>query len=129
MVFVRRHSQRMTLSAGPQGAVLFLSDVVEYGFGLAVGVLMIVGMLLHRAGITVWFISPRGYRGRPVPVGAYLLWGLRLTGSQALCQQEGVDGLGREVPRRRKPCWEGGSASAGAQGVFPVLPEASDRGV
>jgi hypothetical protein len=44
------------------------------GFELAVGVLMIVSTLLHRAGITWWF-RPRGFKGRPVPVGAYLLLG------------------------------------------------------
>lgn len=53
---------------------LLLSDVVVYGFGLAVGVLMIVGTLLHRAGITS-FIRPRGFKKRPVPVGAFLLQG------------------------------------------------------
>jgi hypothetical protein len=52
-----------------------LSDWFVYGFVLAGGVLMIVSTLLHRAGITWWFISPRGFSGRPVPVGAYLLLG------------------------------------------------------
>ena len=54
--------------------VVYVLDLA-YVFGLAVGVLTIVFTLLHRAGITWWFISPHGFRGRPVPVGAYLLWG------------------------------------------------------
>jgi hypothetical protein len=51
-----------------------LPDVVVYPFGMAVGVLMIVGTLLHRAGISS-FIRPRGFKKRPVPVGAFLLQG------------------------------------------------------
>ena len=36
---------------------------------------MMVGTLLHRAGITWPFISPGGFRERPVPVGTSLLLG------------------------------------------------------
>jgi len=57
---------------------LLLSDVFVYGFVLAGGVLMIVSTLLHRAGNTWRFISPRGSKGRPVPVGASLLLGAGL---------------------------------------------------
>jgi hypothetical protein len=53
---------------------LLLSDVLD-GFLLAGGVLMIVSALLQRAGITSWFNSPRGPKGRPLPVGASLLSG------------------------------------------------------
>ena len=56
---------------------LQLAGVVTGVFGITVGALMIVSTLLHRAGIT-WFISPRGFKKRPVPVGAYLLAGAGL---------------------------------------------------
>ena len=56
---------------------LQLAGVVTGVFGITVGVLMIVSTLLHRAGIT-WFISPHGFKKRPVPVGAYLLAGAGL---------------------------------------------------
>ena len=51
-----------------------LSDAVVYGFVLAVGVLTIVGALLHRHGIT-WF-NPRTSKQRPLPSGATLLLGV-----------------------------------------------------
>jgi hypothetical protein len=57
---------------------LLLSDGFVYGFVLASGVLVIVSTLLHRAGITWRFISPRGSKGRTVPAGASLLLGSSL---------------------------------------------------
>lgn len=48
--------------------------MVAYGFGLAVGALMIVGTLLYRAGITS-FTRPRGFKKRPVLMSDFLLQG------------------------------------------------------
>jgi hypothetical protein len=50
---------------------------VLYVVLLIEGLAIIVGTLLHRAGIKT-FISPRGLRKRPVPVGAFLLFGAGL---------------------------------------------------
>lgn len=73
---------------------LQLAGVVTGVFGITVGALMIVSALLHRAGIT-WFISPRGFKKRPVPVGAYLLAGA------GLVLQSGM----RMIPAERRSVW------------------------
>lgn len=51
---------------------LDLPEVVGFTFLVAVGVLAIVGTLLHRAGTTS-FIKPRLFK--TFPEGALLLWG------------------------------------------------------
>jgi hypothetical protein len=50
---------------------------VLYVVLLTEGLVLIVGTLLHRAGIKS-FISPHGFKKRPLPVGAYLLLGAGL---------------------------------------------------